>query len=223
MTIVTELQITASEFELGPVGDATALFEQSVSAQGSLFPYVWVRGDQLQLCERVEDNPAIESFKQISENDSSDGVLYKIGWKNETAGFLSCLRESNPVVLEASGYGDTWSFQLRFDSHEDLSAFQRVCRDHDIIPSIQRLVTDGSVSAPGVPFTDLQRETLEVALESGYFDVPRKTTMVDIADKLDISDQAVSARIRRASKNMLEHVLQTDDGQSETAPEKPEP
>lgn len=48
-----------------------------------------------------------------------------------------------------------------------------------------------------------EREALRAALEAGYFDVPRTTTLVDIADELGRSDVEVSAQIRRGMDSVL--------------------
>jgi predicted DNA binding protein len=39
---------------------------------------------------------------------------------------------------------------------------------------------------------------LVAAVEEGYFAVPRRTTLVEIAEGIRVSDQAVSERLRRA-------------------------
>ncbi|WP_433629498.1 helix-turn-helix domain-containing protein [Halomicrococcus sp. NG-SE-24] len=48
-----------------------------------------------------------------------------------------------------------------------------------------------------------ERETLRVALEKGYFEVPRATTLVEIADELGRSDVEVSQQLRRGMGDVL--------------------
>jgi len=52
--------------------------------------------------------------------------------------------------------------------------------------------------------TPEERETLRVALDAGYFEVPRAATLVDVADALDRSEVEVSARLRRGMGRVLE-------------------
>lgn len=63
-----------------------------------------------------------------------------------------------------------------------------------------------------------QREALQVALEAGYFDVPRNATLVELVEELDVSDSAVSRRLRRALSTLLDGTMQdetpSDPGQS---------
>jgi hypothetical protein len=51
--------------------------------------------------------------------------------------------------------------------------------------------------------TDRQREALRVALETGYFSVPRETSLEDLAKRLDVSDTAASQRLRRGVENLI--------------------
>lgn len=48
-----------------------------------------------------------------------------------------------------------------------------------------------------------ERETLSVALASGYFAVPRETTLVEIADELGEPDVTVSQQLRRGLGTIL--------------------
>lgn len=55
--------------------------------------------------------------------------------------------------------------------------------------------------------TKLSREqlvVLETAYEAGYFDVPRKATTDDIAERLGVSQSTASERLRVAERNLLE-------------------
>lgn len=59
--------------------------------------------------------------------------------------------------------------------------------------------------------TDRQRRTLALAYEKGYFDVPRGTSLTDLATTLSVSEQAVSERIRRGLETVL-RVTALEDG-----------
>ncbi|MFB9804295.1 helix-turn-helix domain-containing protein [Haladaptatus pallidirubidus] len=55
--------------------------------------------------------------------------------------------------------------------------------------------------------TPKQRVALTVALDAGYFDVPRRANLSELAEQLDITPQALSKRLRRAHKTMSRYVL----------------
>ena len=43
--------------------------------------------------------------------------------------------------------------------------------------------------------------------EVGYFDVPREAKLGDIADRLDVSHQALSERLRRGHANLVQETI----------------
>ena len=213
MGIVTDITIASTDFELGRslerAEDVQITFERLVPTGAELFPYMWVyTSDHTGFCQLLNINDAVDTIR-IIHHEGEEG-LYEMSWVEETEGFLSCLRESEAVVLQAGGSETGLEFQLRFDCQEDISAFQRICRQYDITLSVERIVTESVVDAPGKKLTEPQRETIELALERGYFDVPRQTTMVELAEELGVSDQAVSARIRRAMKKLSQQLFLPD-------------
>lgn len=213
MGIVTDVTVPGEQFELGEtlgqVDDTRVAFERVVPTGDSMFPYMWVyTDDHTRLCQLLQVDPAIESLRLV--HHKGEKGLYDVEWSDETAGFLSCLRETNPIVLQAGGSATAWEFTLRFDCHAAISEFQQACTDRDISLAVDRVVNKSVADPPGQKLTGPQRETIELALERGYFDVPRKTTMVELADELGISDQAVSARIRRAMKKLSQHLVVPD-------------
>ncbi|WP_254864812.1 helix-turn-helix domain-containing protein [Halovivax gelatinilyticus] len=51
--------------------------------------------------------------------------------------------------------------------------------------------------------TPTERETIRLAVESGYYEVPREATLGDLATTLDVSDAAISKTLRRAERKLL--------------------
>lgn len=55
--------------------------------------------------------------------------------------------------------------------------------------------------------TDRQREVLEVAYDSGYYDVPRSASTAEIAAELGVDDSTVAEHLQRAERNLLASLL----------------
>jgi hypothetical protein len=112
--------------------------------------------------------------------------------------------ETNATILEAHGR-DNWLFRIRFNDHESLSAFSEYCQIHDIRLNVRRVhnLTADELNRDPFDLTDEQREALELALERGYFEVPRQATLSDLAGDLDVSQQAVSERLRRGTQKVI--------------------
>ncbi|MFC7008889.1 helix-turn-helix domain-containing protein [Halalkalicoccus salilacus] len=49
----------------------------------------------------------------------------------------------------------------------------------------------------------------------GYYDVPRTVTLTELANKLDISHQALSERLRRAHANLIDRTISSTEGRSD--------
>jgi predicted DNA binding protein len=58
-----------------------------------------------------------------------------------------------------------------------------------------------------VDLTEPQREALLLAYEQGYYDSPRTTTLADLADQFGISRQAVSNRLKRGTRQLIENAF----------------
>ena len=55
--------------------------------------------------------------------------------------------------------------------------------------------------------TDVEERTLIAAVEGGYFQSPRETTLGDLAEQFDISKPALSKNLRRGQQKVLEGVV----------------
>ncbi len=55
--------------------------------------------------------------------------------------------------------------------------------------------------------TDRQRWVVEEAIDRGYYDTPRRTTLVDLADDLDVAKSTCSEILHRAEERVLKDYL----------------
>ena len=59
--------------------------------------------------------------------------------------------------------------------------------------------------------SETERETLEAAVDSGYFDRPRSADLGALADEFDVSKPAVSNTLRRGQERVLSRVVDALD------------
>jgi predicted DNA binding protein len=100
-------------------------------------------------------------------------------------------------------------------NYPDQDSFQEYQRRIDeagmeIEPTVVR-VGRYLISGGAFDLTEKQEAILTEAIEGGYFDIPRGSTLGDIAARLSISEQAASERLRRAM-NSLARAAVTDGG-----------
>lgn len=51
--------------------------------------------------------------------------------------------------------------------------------------------------------TELERKTLQQAVEDGYYDQPRSTSLEELADRFDVSKGTLSQRLRSAERKLV--------------------
>lgn len=212
------MSVPAEDFALGPsvTADGGRLWLERVVPLGDAFvPYVWASGWSEEVVEgALREAAAVESCAVVDR--TTDGLLIRVEWSNRTGGFLDAVVASGATVLEGVGERSVWRFRLRFDDDEDLAACYRECAERGVPVEVERVY--GPEARPNVgvvsALTETQRETLAVALDEGYFEVPRRITLVELADELGVSDTAVSQRLRRGLVALL-RAIPIEDGATE--------
>jgi len=211
MSVIVEFSIPDEEFLLGavlaPPPPMTIELERLVPTGSSIIPFLWVRGEDFESFEgRVSAHEAIGAFEALDRLE--DWVLYRTQWAGDPFSLLHSIEESDGAILEAEG-NDGWSFRLRFPNHDALSTFYNLCTHNDIAIHIDRsyTLTEKNDFGRQLGLSQEQRAALVLALRTGYFETPRRGSLETLAEELDISEQAVSDRIRRGNRTILESVL----------------
>jgi predicted DNA binding protein len=211
VTVIVELSVPAEECLLGRVladaPDTRVELERVVPTGSAVVPYLWVRAadpDALEAQVRAADEVV-----SLTILDRLDGwSLYCIEWADTPHSILQGVDVSGGTVLEARR-DDGWLFRLRFPDHGSLSAFYDYCVERDITVHIERSFTLTEKTEVGrqLGLSGEQREALLLALRNGYFDTPSRTSLDELAAEFGISKQALSNRIRRGTKAVLEGTL----------------
>ncbi|MFB6106437.1 MAG: bacterio-opsin activator domain-containing protein [Halobacteriaceae archaeon] len=212
MSVIATIRMSADEFLLGAAlaadPDLRVELERVVPVGDVYVPYLFVSdGNPSSVTALLEADDAVASCRVVDAVDS--GALIRVEWARDADALFTAIAEATATLLEAVGENGVWRFQLRFEDADDLTAFYRQCVDAGVDVGVE------SIHNPGVPrqfaggstLTDTQRETLCVALSEGYYEVPRRINLVELAERLDVSDTAVSQRLRRATAAILADVL----------------
>jgi predicted DNA binding protein len=207
MSVIAELSIHSDQFLLGRIlsefPDLTVEIERVVPAEKRVMPYIWGHGtDPDAFVDAMRESPNVKSVAVLDRLD--DSALYKIEWEDPTSELISGIAETDATILEAHS-AEQWTFRIRFADHTGLREFNRYCADHDITYRLERVTTLGDGSRDGYPYdlTPAQFETLTLAVERGYFKIPRQVTFAVLAEELGVSEQAISERVRRGADTVL--------------------
>lgn len=212
MSVIGEFTVPASavamQQTLAAAPAMTVELERVVAHEsGTLTPYFWIRGgDRKQFETAIADDPSVDEATRLDTHDT--GTLYRAEWPPEVESVGAAYLQTGATILEATGRHEEWEFRLRFDSHQEVSAFYDYCMDHDIPFDVKRLYNPTEPKGGGqFGLTPKQREALVAAVEAGLYEIPQDTTMDEIADTLGISQQALSKRLRRAHGTLVRHTL----------------
>lgn len=212
MAVIAEFTVHSSDFalhdSLQAAPNMVVEIERLVAAmQNVVMPYFWVSGGNQEEFETAfQDDSSIESVARVDEVDGA--VLYRARWTEDIETIVYAYLEVGATILEAHGRDEKWELKMRFDDEEMLSDFQEYTQKKDIQIELTRLhEQEEPMASRQYGLTPKQRDTLVTALEAGYYDVPQKITMSELADKLEISQQALSKRLHHGHRSLIESTL----------------
>lgn len=210
MSVIVDLALPSNQFELGRIldleGGASVSLETMVPLGHRTVPFFRVHGELNGFRESVSQHESVNEIDVVSTHDGE--VLYALDWDISDESFFDGILAAEANLLEAQGVGDSWSFELRFQSHENLSGFQSHCAEHDIPIEVRRLYNPTKPDAgPWYGLSPPQRIALSRAVEAGYYSIPRQTSTKSLAEEFEITDQALTERLRRGIRNLVSSTL----------------
>ena len=217
MTVIASFFVDAAEIPFGRAlagTDTPIQLTQVVPVDGEFISYFWKErdGDTRAFEQHARDHPAVAALEDL--DGRVDASLYRIEWAEAADGLLDALREHDVLVEEATtDHGEQWHFRLRVFDQGEPSAFQTACFEKDVHIDIQRMLHNpdsAEENEPGLDgLTEKQREALELALDEGYFALPRENSATELADEVGITRPAFFRRLQRAQKQIFTHLLRS--------------
>lgn len=139
--------------------------------------------------------------------DHDDSRVYRmLAARSPTV--VSTLAELGVQLLDAQSDGLGWLLKVHLPTRDALSVFRSYCERQEITIRVDKLFQPSSGgSIDGVTLSDEQRRTLRLALENGYFEVPRGISQEELAAEIGVSPSAVSQRLRRATRQVLKDCI----------------
>lgn len=219
MSLFAEFELPATEFALEEtlqtVPEAVIEVERVVASGELLTPYFWVSEvshDEFEAA--TEGDHSIQNLRQLDSFE--EATLYRAEWVENIESLVYACSQVGAIILNAVGQADTWEVQLRFDDQKQLSKFRSYCEDHGITFRVNRL-HNVSTAHTGRQYglTEKQAEALVKAWEAGVFKSPARASLSEVAAELEISQQALSQRIRKGHDALIESTLGTESPPAE--------
>lgn len=211
MSVILTVGLPSSEFAIGRVIDAVdgvqIELESIVPLGKQAMPVLHVQDhDHDSFAQHLEEHQAVASVVAIEQSEETG--IYAAEWAEEPGTFYQALIDHTATILSAIKDGSRWEFDLRFPSHEALTAFREQMTEKGIDLDVHRVSQSDQSAAPAEDrLSTAQRETFELAVSEGYYSIPRETTTAELGEQLGISDQAVVERLRRAITTLGEQYI----------------
>lgn len=160
----------------------------------------------------LADDRTVAESTQVVETDY--GTQYEVTYARDYPGtdMYAAAVEEDGIFVTGHTRGNRWTIQMRFPDRESFSAFQDACREASLNVTVEQIDEhDTAPHADQYGISDPQREILLLATERGYFEVPRESSLADLAEELDVSSQAASERLRRGLDSLVEDALLTPE------------
>ena len=171
-----------------------------------VMPLIWVRGANGETVRTsLAGDSSVRSANRIAsyENES----LYRMEWKRDVELAVQMITEDEATILDLYGTSDGWQLRSMFPDRDTLARTVEFCQNHGLGFDVRRVREMNVVPSGRWGLTDEQYEALRVAWDAGYFGVPREADLGDVADRLDISHQALSERLRRGHTNLIKETI----------------
>lgn len=209
-----EVSLSSDSFALGRIlrdhEDIRVDLSQFVPLGDEFVPYVWVETEDRPAFEAaVEADDRVESL--VALDSAGDRTLYRIEWADPDDTVMAAIAAHDLMIEDATGTCDRWRFRLRGPDRENLAAFQQTLLERDVPLYIHRIWQPQADGGDPYGLTEKQRETLELAYREGYFGVPRRTSLQDLSEVLEVSHQSVSRRVRAGTENLIDATLMSDE------------
>ncbi len=217
MVTIVELRFPASETLFAGAVEREPSIEMEVErvVQATGLP-IRVRGAPKRGVEAALDATAgVEGYDLISEDTQE--WLYSVRFEGSRPKELARIVETGGTVLSAALSEGTWSVRLRYTRHTDVERTVERLGENGLDIDVRSIRSVSEEDIPTVGLTPEQYEALELAVEHGYFEIPRGISLEELSEHLDISHQSLSERLRRAQKGLLHTNLTRADADSQKA------
>lgn len=169
--------------------------------------FFWFEASDFEAVESaLDEDHTVADYALIVERE--DRRTYRIEYSDEAKLLTPAMTEVGGLTLESRSHSNGWVLRMHLTDHDGLYALGEYAAEEGIRLEILSLKqTEETYDRFDLGLTDEQREALVAAFVHGYYEEPRRTSLEGLASLLDISQTAVSGRLRRASERLVEEVL----------------
>ncbi|WP_129114034.1 helix-turn-helix domain-containing protein [Halegenticoccus tardaugens] len=212
MSTIAEVEVPAAEFALRETLSTLPDVQFEVVRLAAhdheqVMPYLRVSEGDLESVEpTLLDDPSVSDVELL--DDLGNERLFRMNWVSDIRVILHVVLDEGATVVDMQGKDDSWQLRILFPTRDSLSATHDFCVEEGLTFTIRNIYDlKESVGSGQYGLTSEQYDALVTAAERGYFDVPRRLTMSELASELGVSQQSLSERLRRGHKALVDSAL----------------
>ena len=215
MTTIVRATLPAGQFALSDTFQRVPSAEFEIvrvvaNSTDRVLPLLWATAEEGEpfdsLPEVVAEDPTTHDMSVVTEFDSE--YLMKIEWEMHVRVLFYILKEEDATILDARTKGDEWHFRVLFPEHDSVASMYQSCQDYDITLDIKQITQlSDSFRRGWFGLTEHQYETIVGAYREGYYAVPRKANLEELANSFGVSHQALSERLRRGHEKLIANAM----------------
>lgn len=203
-TVAIPAECLALSDAFDELSDVRANLEETAGTAQGAAASLWITGPSKEAVQTVlEGADSVRHVDQLAERE--DEWLYDIEFDASMTVLRRIVFFYDGTILDGAIEAGTWTFDLRFQTRDDFSGAVDDLRDHGFEVNVERVqsLDQEALDRVAETLTEKQYELLSAALEGGYFDVPRGTSLEELGTKFDVSQQSTSEMMRRAQRTIV--------------------
>lgn len=174
----------------------------------------WAVGEGVDAFEAaLPDDDSITDWVRLETTEI--GRLYRVTYVPDLLDvqMYAVVGAVDALVLNATAKDGRYELRMRFPDRDAFDTFRRESEELGAELTLLSLYTvPGERLHDEQVLTDTQYETLVSAFEQGYFEIPRRVSLNELASQFEVSDQAISERLRRGTHALVGNTLVYDSG-----------
>lgn len=193
------------------VSDVTIeLVDVRTDPRGRYHSILCMTGNSHELLTRaVGADPSTIDHRVLESDDNRCLVDVELAPRSPSVEAYRLLTECGGILIKAVSDSRHWQVTAYFSSSDEASSYFQRLEETELRPLSISVESEHGVcefrSGPAV--TAPQREALIMAIQRGYYSVPKETSLEQVASELGISQQALSERLRRGTRTLIEDAV----------------
>ena len=210
MSLLADFDAFSPELPLGPTIESMPALEIQVERTVALDPsrpiaFCWFTMDDVPVADleqTLDSDVTISAFENVTV--SNGRALYRIRQNgNDSIETYRRWVEIGGELLDCRFEDGLWNVRMRFPDRQAFTEYHEYLEGAGVDVTVHRLSASPRSNHEGV-LTQSQHEALVLAHDRGFFEIPRETSLEELAAALGISEQAVSERLRRGQGRLIE-------------------